>query len=310
MRATSSWSRDSERVVNPTRSANRTVTVRRSSVIAPTVSGLPQYPQNRKRSGLSSRHLGQINTAKGGSRSWRSGCGPWATRRVDQARYTLCTLRQPRYRSFIVATAGPSSEAAYVNRQSERAKPFKTTATAHSQAGEAQRSPPPDLGPPPWLRASTATWLPPGPGRRAAASRAGSGRLPPGGPSGKPPASPWTGHRIDRLLTQAVTSGRNLHSRRSTRDNLINANIMDGGNSIRDCASFPATGLHSAESRDPSLASPAGRVRHLYWLNPSRSTSRVSTDLVMSTYAPNCDPVLEGRNLRQLVACVDEIVTR
>jgi hypothetical protein len=87
---------------------------------------------------------------------------------------------------------------------------------------------------------------------RAAASRAGSGRLPPGGPSGKPPASPWTGHRIDRLLTQAVTSGRNLHSRRSTRDHLINANIMDGGNSIRDCASFPATGLHSAESRDPA----------------------------------------------------------
>ena len=32
--------------------------------------------------------------------------------------------------------------------------------------------------------------------------------------------------------------------------------------------------------------------------------------MVMSTYAPNCDPVLEGRNLRQLVACVDEIVTR
>jgi hypothetical protein len=112
------------------------------------------------------------------------------------------------------------------------------------------------------------------------------------------------------LLTQAVTSGRNLHSRRSTRDHLINANIMDGGNSIRDCASFPATGLHSAESRDPSLASPAGRVRHLYWLNPSRSTSGVPTDLVMSAYALNCDPVLEGRNLRQLVACVDEIVTR
>jgi hypothetical protein len=84
---------------------------------------------------------------------------------------------------------------------------------------------------------------------------------------------------------------------------------MDGGNSIRDCASFPATGLHSAESRDPSLASPAGRVRHLYWLNPSRSTSGVPTDLVMSAYAPNCDGAL-GRNLRQLVACVDEIVTR
>src|SRR5215213_8050809 len=303
MRATSSWSRDSERVVNPTRSANRTVTVRRSSVIAPTVSGLPQYPQNRKRSGLSSRHLGQINTAKGGSQSWRSGCRPWATRRVDQARYTLCTLRQSRYRSFIVATAGPSSEAAYINRQSERAKPFKTTATAHSQAAEAQRSPPPDLGPlPGYARARPPGCLPDQVGR-AAASRAGSGRLPPGGPSGKPPASPWTGHRIDRLLTQAVTSGRNLHSRRSTRDHLINAKhrIMDGGNSIRDCASFPATGLHSAESRDPSLASPAGRVRHLYWLNPSRSTSGVPTDLVMSAYAPNCDGA-RGRNLRQLVA--------
>src|SRR5215213_10749049 len=173
MRATSSWSRDSERVVNPTRSANRTVTVRRSSVIAPTVSGLPQYPQNRKRSGLSSRHLGQINTAKGGSQSWRSGCRAWATRRVDQARYTLCTLRQSRYRSFIVATAGPSSEAAYVNRQSERAKPFKTTATAHSQAAEVQRSPPHlTLAPlPGYARARPPGCLPDQVGR-AAASRA------------------------------------------------------------------------------------------------------------------------------------------
>jgi hypothetical protein len=32
--------------------------------------------------------------------------------------------------------------------------------------------------------------------------------------------------------------------------------------------------------------------------------------LVMSAYAPNCDQVLEGRNLRQLVACADEIATR
>src|SRR5215218_5417369 len=127
MRATSSWSRDSERVVNPTRSANRTETVR---ALFPA----PRADQHGKGVGPD---LGEV------------GCGPWATRRVDQARYTLCTLRQSRYRSFTVATAGPSSEAAYVNRQSERAKPFKTTATAHSQAGEAQRSPPPDLGPPP-----------------------------------------------------------------------------------------------------------------------------------------------------------------
>src|SRR5215218_10446925 len=149
MRATSSWSRDSERVVNPTRSANRTVTVRRSSVIAPTVSGLPQYPQNRKRSGLSSRHLGQINTAKG----WVPILEEWV-RAVGNTSSRPGTLH-PMHASPVsvslitVATAGPSSEAAYVNRQSERAKPFKTTATAHSQAGEAQRSPPPDLGPPP-----------------------------------------------------------------------------------------------------------------------------------------------------------------
>src|SRR5215216_3154969 len=87
MRATSSWSRDSERVVNPTRSANRTVTVRRSSVMAPTVSGLPQYPQNRKRSGLSSSHLGQISIARGvgpASEEWVADAG--VILRVDQAR--------------------------------------------------------------------------------------------------------------------------------------------------------------------------------------------------------------------------------
>src|SRR5215208_5405243 len=105
MRATSSWSRDSERVVNPTRSANRTVTVRRYSLMAPTVSGLPQYPQNRKRSGLSSSHLGQISIARGvgpESEEWVADAG--VILRVDQARYTLCTLRQSRYRSFTVAT--------------------------------------------------------------------------------------------------------------------------------------------------------------------------------------------------------------
>jgi hypothetical protein len=82
----------------------------------------------------------------------------------------------------------------------------RTIATAHSNAGEAQRSPPPDLGPlPGYARARPPGCLADQVGR-AAASRAGSGRLPPGGPSGKPPASPWTGHQIDRLLTQAVTS--------------------------------------------------------------------------------------------------------
>src|SRR5215218_5417370 len=98
---------------------------------------------------------GRSTRQRGGSRSWRSGMR--AVGNTSSRPGTLHPMHaSPVSVSLItVATAGPSSEAAYVNRQSERAKPFKTTATAHSQAGEAQRSPPPDLGPPPWLRAST-----------------------------------------------------------------------------------------------------------------------------------------------------------
>ena len=51
----------------------------------------------------------------------------------------------------------------------------------------------------------------------------------------------------------------------------------------------------------------AGRVRHVYWLNPEPQAEWDSTDSIMSTYAPYCDQVFEVRNLRQLIACVDEI---
>jgi uncharacterized protein len=55
------------------------------------------------------------------------------------------------------------------------------------------------------------------------------------------------------------------------------------------------------------LARLAGRVRHLYWLNPEPKHEWVTSDSIMSVYAPHCDQVFEVRNLRQLVACVDEI---
>jgi uncharacterized protein len=51
----------------------------------------------------------------------------------------------------------------------------------------------------------------------------------------------------------------------------------------------------------------AGRVRHLYWLNPEPQHEWDTTDSIMGAYAPHCDQVFEVRNLRQLVACVDEI---
>jgi uncharacterized protein with von Willebrand factor type A (vWA) domain len=64
--------------------------------------------------------------------------------------------------------------------------------------------------------------------------------------------------------------------------------------------------------RDPGLdplRRLAGRVRHLYWLNPEPRADWDTTDSIMRTYAPHCDQVFEVRNLRQLVACVDEITT-
>jgi hypothetical protein len=79
------------------------------------------------------------------------------------------------------------------------------------------RSPPPDLGP----LSGYAPARPPGclPDQvgRTAAARAGSGRLPPGGPSRKPPASLWTGYQIYRLPTRAVTSAEISTAVRSTR---------------------------------------------------------------------------------------------
>jgi uncharacterized protein len=62
--------------------------------------------------------------------------------------------------------------------------------------------------------------------------------------------------------------------------------------------------------RDPGLEvlrRLAGRVRHVYWLNPEPQDEWDTTDSIMNTYAPHCDQVFEVRNLRQLVACVDEI---
>jgi uncharacterized protein len=62
--------------------------------------------------------------------------------------------------------------------------------------------------------------------------------------------------------------------------------------------------------RDPGLdplRRLAGRVRHLYWLNPEPRPDWDTTDSIMRSYAPHCDQVFEVRNLRQLVACVDEI---
>ena len=47
----------------------------------------------------------------------------------------------------------------------------------------------------------------------------------------------------------------------------------------------------------------AGRVRHVYWLNPEPQAEWDSTDSIMSTYAPYCDQGFEVRNLRQLIAC-------
>jgi hypothetical protein len=87
---------------------------------------------------------------------------------------------------------------------------------------------------------------------------------------------------------------------------------MDGYHSIRDCA-FPsrATGLHSAEHRDPPGGTPpagrAGPPRPLAQPEPQHDWD--TTESVMSAPTPHCDQVFEVRNCGQLVACVDEITT-
>jgi len=62
--------------------------------------------------------------------------------------------------------------------------------------------------------------------------------------------------------------------------------------------------------RDPGLDAfrrLAERARHLYWLNPEPREEWDTTDSIVGAYTPHCDQVFEVRNLRQLVACVDEI---
>jgi uncharacterized protein len=50
------------------------------------------------------------------------------------------------------------------------------------------------------------------------------------------------------------------------------------------------------------------KVRKLYWLNPEPRQEWDTTDSLMGLYATCCDQVFEVRSLRQLSACIDEIV--
>jgi hypothetical protein len=53
----------------------------------------------------------------------------------------------------------------------------------------------------------------------------------------------------------------------------------------------------------------AGRVRHVYWLKPRAAARLEYHRLGHERLRPHCDQVFEVRNLRQLVACVDETTT-
>ena len=50
------------------------------------------------------------------------------------------------------------------------------------------------------------------------------------------------------------------------------------------------------------------RVRKLYWLNPEPRHQWDTTDSLMGLYGTCCDQVFEVRSLRQLSACIDEIM--
>jgi hypothetical protein len=52
----------------------------------------------------------------------------------------------------------------------------------------------------------------------------------------------------------------------------------------------------------------AERSRRVYWLNPERSDDWNTHDSEMATYASYCHGIHEVRTLRQLVACVEQIV--
>jgi uncharacterized protein len=61
--------------------------------------------------------------------------------------------------------------------------------------------------------------------------------------------------------------------------------------------------------RDPGLevlGRLAGRVRHIYWLNPEPRHEWDTTDSIMRAYAPTATRS-SNCNLRQLDACVDQI---
>ncbi len=63
--------------------------------------------------------------------------------------------------------------------------------------------------------------------------------------------------------------------------------------------------------REPGLAvlrALRERVRKVYWLNPEPRQEWDSTDSLMARYGTCCDQVFEVRNLRQLSACIDEII--
>jgi uncharacterized protein len=63
--------------------------------------------------------------------------------------------------------------------------------------------------------------------------------------------------------------------------------------------------------REPGLATLRelhARVRKLYWLNPEPRHQWDTTDSLMGLYGTCCDQVFEVRSLRQLSACIDEIV--
>ena len=57
-----------------------------------------------------------------------------------------------------------------------------------------------------------------------------------------------------------------------------------------------------------ALEAIARRCRRIYWLNPEPPAEWDTEDSEMSTYAPHCHRVFEVRNLRQLVACVEELL--
>jgi uncharacterized protein with von Willebrand factor type A (vWA) domain len=63
--------------------------------------------------------------------------------------------------------------------------------------------------------------------------------------------------------------------------------------------------------REPGLAALRAlreRVRKVYWLNPEPRPQWDTTDSLMGLYGTCCDRVFEVRNLRQLSACIDEII--